>query len=87
MEDPNVKKLADKHKKTPAQCADFLLTRIVSKILLRYAMDRNIAIIPKSVHPDRIKENFQIFDFSLSPAEIKELESTPHRQRLFLQDL
>ncbi|RCN32339.1 oxidoreductase, aldo/keto reductase family protein [Ancylostoma caninum] len=74
LEDPNVKKLAEKHKKTPAQ------------ILLRYVMDRNIAIIPKSVNPSRIVENFQVFDFSLSPEEIKELESTPHRQRLFLQD-
>ncbi|EPB76298.1 oxidoreductase, aldo/keto reductase family protein [Ancylostoma ceylanicum] len=47
LEDPNVKKLAEKHKKTPAQ------------ILLRYVMDRNIAIIPKSVNPSRIVENFQ----------------------------
>lgn len=74
LEDPNVKKLAEKHKKTPAQ------------ILLRYVMDRDIAVIPKSVNPARIVENFQLFDFSLSPDEIKELESTPHRQRLFLQD-
>ncbi|CAJ0609282.1 unnamed protein product [Cylicocyclus nassatus] len=74
LEDPNVKKLAEKHKKTPAQ------------ILLRYVIDRNIAVIPKSVHANRIQENFNVFDFSLTPEEIKELESTPHRQRLFLQD-
>ncbi|ETN80363.1 oxidoreductase, aldo/keto reductase family protein [Necator americanus] len=74
MDDPNVKKLAEKYKKTPAQ------------ILLRYVMDRNIAVIPKSVNPSRIVENFQVFDFKLTPDEIKELETTPHRQRLFLQD-
>ncbi|ETN80362.1 oxidoreductase, aldo/keto reductase family protein [Necator americanus] len=74
MDDPNVKKLAEKYKKTPAQ------------ILLRYVMDRNIAVIPKSVNPSRIVENFQVFDFKLTPDEIKELETTPHRQRLFMQN-
>ncbi|PIO67716.1 oxidoreductase, aldo/keto reductase family protein [Teladorsagia circumcincta] len=47
MEDPNVKQLAVKYSKTPAQ------------ILLRYLMERNIAIIPKSVTPSRIVENFE----------------------------
>ncbi|KAK6036781.1 hypothetical protein COOONC_25714 [Cooperia oncophora] len=47
LEDENVKSLAQKYSKTPAQ------------ILLRYVMDRNIAIIPKSVNPSRIVENFQ----------------------------
>ncbi|VDM74526.1 unnamed protein product [Strongylus vulgaris] len=75
LEDPNVKKLAEKYKKTPAQ------------ILIRYVMERNIAVIPKSVNAGRIQENFNVFDFSLTPEEVKELESTPHRQRLFLQDL
>ncbi|PAV58506.1 hypothetical protein WR25_17099 [Diploscapter pachys] len=73
LEDANVKELAKKYNKTPAQ------------ILLRYAMDRGIAVIPKSVTPSRIKENFQLFDFKLSPEEIKTLESSGHNQRLFLQ--
>ncbi|CAJ0595071.1 unnamed protein product [Cylicocyclus nassatus] len=71
MDDAKVKKLAAKYKKTPAQ------------ILLRYAMDRNIAIIPKSVKNARIKENFDVFDFSLKPDEIKDMETGAHRQRLF----
>uniref|UniRef100_W6NEF0 Aldo keto reductase domain containing protein n=1 Tax=Haemonchus contortus TaxID=6289 RepID=W6NEF0_HAECO len=74
MEDPNVKKLAEKYSKTPAQ------------ILLRYVMDRNIAVIPKSVHSERIVENFKLFDFSLTAEDIKLLESSKHRQRLFLHD-
>ncbi|PIO63234.1 oxidoreductase, aldo/keto reductase family protein [Teladorsagia circumcincta] len=48
FEDENVKNLAKKYSKTPAQ------------ILLRYLMDRNIAVIPKSVNPSRIVENFQV---------------------------
>uniref|UniRef100_A0A183GAK0 Aldo_ket_red domain-containing protein n=1 Tax=Heligmosomoides polygyrus TaxID=6339 RepID=A0A183GAK0_HELPZ len=74
LDDPNVKQLGAKYSKTPAQ------------ILLRYVMDRNIAIIPKSVTPSRIVENFQLFDFKLNAEDIKLLESTKHRQRLFLQD-
>ncbi|VDM58696.1 unnamed protein product [Angiostrongylus costaricensis] len=74
LEDPYVKELAAKDRKTPAQ------------ILLRYVLDRNIAIIPKSVNPAHIVENFQLFDFSLTSDEIHLLESTPHRQRLFMQE-
>nr|CDJ96467.1 Aldo keto reductase domain containing protein [Haemonchus contortus] len=74
LEDEHVKELAKKYSKTPAQ------------ILLRYVMDRDIAIIPKSVNPSRIVENFQLFDFKLTNDDIKLLESTKHRQRLFLQD-
>ncbi|XGW20064.1 hypothetical protein V3C99_003689 [Haemonchus contortus] len=74
LEDPNVKKLAQKYSKTPAQ------------ILLRYVMDRGIAIIPKSVKPARVAENFKLFDFSLTKDDIKLLESTKHRQRLFLDE-
>ncbi|CAD6189443.1 unnamed protein product [Caenorhabditis auriculariae] len=74
LEDANVKALAEKYHKSPAQ------------ILLRYALDRDIAIIPKSVNESRIKENFALFDFKLTQDEIKKLESAGHNQRLFLQD-
>ncbi|KAK6038556.1 hypothetical protein COOONC_23939 [Cooperia oncophora] len=50
-------------------------------------MDRGIAIIPKSIKPARVIENFQLFDFSLTKEDIKLLESTKHRQRLFTDDL
>ncbi|KAK6025495.1 hypothetical protein OSTOST_08603 [Ostertagia ostertagi] len=49
-------------------------------------MDRDMAIIPKSVKPARVVENFQLFDFKLSKDEIKLLESTKNRQRLFTDD-
>ncbi|KAK6760494.1 hypothetical protein RB195_021818 [Necator americanus] len=74
LEDQNVKKLAEKYQKTPAQ------------ILLRYIMDRNIAVIPRSLEPSRIVENFQVLDFKLEAADFKLLDSTRHRQRLFFQD-
>ncbi|PIO57862.1 oxidoreductase, aldo/keto reductase family protein [Teladorsagia circumcincta] len=74
LDDPNVKSLAKRYSKTPAQ------------ILLRYVMERNIAVIPKSVNPSRIVENFQVFDFALTTEEMKLLESAKHRQRLFWHD-
>ncbi|VDD94926.1 unnamed protein product [Enterobius vermicularis] len=75
MEDPLVTKMASEHQKTPAQ------------ILLRYLLQRDIAIIPKSVNEKRIKENFDIFDFKLSDDEMKELNTQEHHQRIFFQDL
>ncbi|MDR1577830.1 MAG: aldo/keto reductase [Deltaproteobacteria bacterium] len=42
------------------------LDRSFSQVILRWAWQRGLGVIPKSVKPDRIKENAQIFDFSLS---------------------
>ncbi|MFG5564500.1 aldo/keto reductase [Enterococcus faecalis] len=53
-----LKKIADKYHKT------------VPQIILRWHIDRGLIIIPKSTHPARIKENFELFDFSLTIDEI-----------------
>ncbi|KAK5983151.1 Aldo keto reductase domain containing protein [Trichostrongylus colubriformis] len=74
LDDSNVKVLATKYTKTPAQ------------ILLRYLIDRNIAVLPKSVNPLRIVENFQVFDFALTMDDIRLLESAGHHKRLFMAD-
>jgi len=74
MSDTVVQKIAQKHHKTPAQ------------ILLRQLVERNISVIPKSTNPDRVKQNFQIFDFSLDADDRKELESIKTRTRLFVAD-
>jgi diketogulonate reductase-like aldo/keto reductase len=76
MDDPIVKELSKKYKKTEAQ------------VLLRYLIQRDIAVIPKSVTPSRIKENFEIFDFKLTEAEMKSLheKSKNFNTRFFKQD-
>ncbi|XP_072550825.1 aldo-keto reductase family 1 member B1 [Salminus brasiliensis] len=63
LEDPVVGKIAAKHKRTPAQ------------ILLRYHIEQDIAVIPKSVKPNHILENTKIFDFHLDDEDMKALKS------------
>lgn len=63
---PVLKKIADKHGKT------------VGQIMLRWLNQRNIIVIPKSVHKERMKENLDIFDFQLDDddmATIKTLDT------------
>ena len=46
----------------------------IAQILLRWHIQRNVIIIPKSVHKERMKNNIQIFDFELTNDEMKEIE-------------
>lgn len=62
LEDELLTSIAKKHKKTTAQVA------------LRFNVQKGVVVIPKSFNPQRIKENFDIFDFSLSEAEMKEID-------------
>lgn len=43
----------------------------VTQVALRYLIQRGIVVIPKSTHIERMRENFDVFDFSLSDDEIK----------------
>ncbi|KAJ1974182.1 hypothetical protein H4R34_004812 [Dimargaris verticillata] len=66
-DDPTVGQVAQKLGKTPAQ------------ILLAWLLTRGIAIIPKSTHPDRLRENF--VDFLLGPEDLQAISAILRRHR------
>lgn len=53
--------LAEKYGKTTQQIA------------LRYLIERGIVAIPKSTHVERMKQNIDVFDFSLTPEEVESI--------------
>lgn len=53
LDHPAVVEIAQKHERTPAQ------------VMIRWAIELGLVVIPKSVHRERILENAQVFDFSL----------------------
>lgn len=60
---PLLQKIAKKHGKTPAQ------------VMLRWLIQRNVVVIPKSVHKDRMEENLNIFDFSLDTEDMEQIKA------------
>ena len=44
-----------------------------AQVLLRYALERNCSIVPKTSSVDRMKENTEIFDFTLTNHDMKAL--------------
>lgn len=60
---PVVQKIANAHDKSTGQ------------VLLRYAVQIGVIVIPKSTDYDRIKANIDIFDFELTAEEVKDLEA------------
>ena len=70
VSDPAVMKLAEKHNRTPAQ------------IVLRWDLQHDVITIPKSVRPERIIENSQIFDFELSKEDMDMLDALDEGKRV-----
>lgn len=70
LDDPLVLELSKKYHKSPAQ------------IVLRWHIQNNLVVIPKSVTPSRIKENFENFDYELSNQDLKKLNSLDRGARV-----
>jgi 2,5-diketo-D-gluconate reductase A len=58
--------------------------RSVAQVVLRWLTQRGIVAIPKSVREDRIKENFNVFDFNLTKDDMDMIASLDTGQSLFL---
>jgi diketogulonate reductase-like aldo/keto reductase len=58
-----LKQIGEKYHKTPAQ------------IVLRWNIERGVIIIPKSVHEERIRQNIDIWDFSLTKDEVEAINT------------
>jgi diketogulonate reductase-like aldo/keto reductase len=69
LRDAAVREIAQAVGRTPAQ------------VLLRWCVERNIPVIPKSTHRERIEENAQIFDFGLSEDQVAALDALDHTNR------
>ncbi|TXT64060.1 MAG: 2,5-diketo-D-gluconate reductase A [Promethearchaeota archaeon] len=70
LNNPTIKSIADKYNKTTAQ------------ILLRWALQHNFIVIPKSSNRDHIQENADIFDFEIADIDMKEIDSINEKFRL-----
>ena len=70
MNDPRLVNLAKKYGKTTAQ------------IILRWDIELGVSPIPKSVNPERLKENFDIFDFHLDREDIDYLKTFDEKLRV-----
>ncbi|KAL3679861.1 hypothetical protein R1sor_022817 [Riccia sorocarpa] len=68
LEHPVLKKISEKLGKTPAQ------------VSLRWGIQMGNSVLPKSTKPERVKENFDVFNFSLNDEDIAEIEKLEQKR-------
>jgi diketogulonate reductase-like aldo/keto reductase len=59
------------------------VNKSVAQVVLRWLTQREVVVIPKSVRKERIVENFDIFDFELSPNDMESITALDTKQSLF----
>lgn len=69
LDHPTILEIAKKYSKTTAQ------------VILRWDLQHEVITIPKSVKPERIKQNAEVFDFELSPEDMQALDAINEDKR------
>lgn len=70
LDDSVLRSIAEKYGKTPAQ------------VVIRWHLQNDLIVIPKSITPARIKENADVFDFELTNDEIHRIDGLNQNKRL-----
>lgn len=70
LQNPTLVEIAEKHDKSAAQ------------VIIRWHLQSDSIVIPKSVHEERIKENFDVFNFELNDDEMKRIDALNINERL-----
>ncbi|MGG0741281.1 aldo/keto reductase [Niallia taxi] len=55
----------------------------VAQVALRYLIQRNVVVIPKTVSKDRMIQNFEVFDFALTNEDMNKIEKLDQEKSLF----
>ena len=63
LDDPAIAEIAERLDRSPAQ------------VVLRWHIQHGNIVFPKSVTPERIRENFELFDFELEPGDVERIDS------------
>lgn len=71
LDEKVISEIAEKYGKTPAQ------------VILRWHIQRNTIVIPKSTHYERMVENINVFDFSLSDDDMEKIAKLDNNQSSF----
>ena len=69
MENEVIQKIAEQHGKTPAQ------------VILRWHVQNDVVVIPKTVTPSRMKENLNVFNFELTETDMERIATLDRNER------
>lgn len=58
--------------------------KTAAQVALRFLLQSGIAVIPKTIHRERMEENMAVFDFKLTPEEMKQIRMLDRKKSMFI---